>query len=145
MRKSKNWLLISACIATCTTPFVANAQHANGSVPPPPKLEKLDEGEVPAITIRKPGDERSVSQKRAPGGKVTEIKVVSGNSTYYLKPNDPAGSAATGDAESDPLRAAQWQVLEFDSMHSAENSRMTAAEQVPSPPVLPVSSSPVQK
>lgn len=95
-------------------PLLASAQQAPASAPPPPRLEKLEEGEAPAITIRKPGNEAEITEKRAPGGKVTEIKVRSGNSTYYLKPNDPAGSALPGDTESNSIRAAQWPVGEFD-------------------------------
>ena len=79
----------------------------------PPVLEKLEEGEPPAITIRKPDTEKQITEKRQQG-KVTEVKVKSGKSTYYLKPADPAGSAMRGDGQSDEIRAAQWPVLEFD-------------------------------
>jgi hypothetical protein len=79
----------------------------------PPVLEKLEEGEPPAITIRKPDTEKQITEKRQQG-KVTEVKVKSGKSTYYLKPADPAGRALRGDGQSDEIRAAQWPVLEFD-------------------------------
>jgi hypothetical protein len=117
--------------------------------PPPPRLEKLEEGEEPAVTIRKPA-ERKTEEKRAPGGKVTEIKVTSGNSTYYLKPNEPAGSAQPGDQEGMSNRGAQWEILQFDlfGRQSKEASPEAAPDQpapVPAPPALPSSQEPAKK
>lgn len=106
MRSSKAWITAASAFAACVTPLLVGAQQ-------PPVLEKLEEGEPPAITIRKPESEKQITEKRQQG-KVTEVKVKSGNSTYYLKPADPAGSAMRGDGQSDEMRAAQWPVLEFD-------------------------------
>lgn len=111
MRTFKLWPLVAVCVAAFATPLTASAQK-QADAPLPPKLEKLEEGEAPAITIRKPGSEKKITEKRDKG-KVTEVKVQSGKSTYYLKPNDQPGSAQPGDAESSATRAAQWQVLEF--------------------------------
>ena len=107
MRTNKVWHVIAAAIASYAMPIAVSAQQ-------PPKLEKLDEGEAPAVTIRKPDQKSKVQEKRAPGGKVTEIKVTSGRSTYVVKPNDPAGSALPGDTQSNSIRPAQWEVKEFD-------------------------------
>ncbi len=119
MRTSKLWSLVAVCAAVFAAPLTASAQQA--VAPPPPKLEKLEEGEAPAITIRKQGGEKKITEKREKG-KVTEVKVQSGKSTYYLKPNDPAGSALPGDAESNATRAAQWQVLEFGNPKNAKEA-----------------------
>jgi uncharacterized protein involved in outer membrane biogenesis len=70
-------------------------------------------GVPPAFTISPPDSGKNITEKRQQG-KVTEVKVKSGKSTYYLKPVDPAGSAMRGDGQSDEIRAAQWPVLEFD-------------------------------
>lgn len=97
-------------------PFSANAQQAqprNQDAPPPPKLEKLEEGEPPAVTIREQKDKQTITEKRAPGGQVKEIKVTKGKNTYYLKPNVAPGSALPGDGQSPHSRPAQWQVYEF--------------------------------
>lgn len=91
----------------------------------PPVLEKLEEGEPPAITIRKPDTEKQITEKRQQG-KVTEVKVKSGKNTYYLKPADPAGSALRGDGQSKLTRAAQWPVLEFDLGAGKEKAAETA-------------------
>lgn len=101
---------MAICIGAYAAPLLANAQQA--SAPPPPKLEKLEEGEPPAVTIRKPEGEKKITEKRKQG-KIKEVKVQTGKSTYYLKPNEPVGSALPGDAESSSNRGAQFQVLEF--------------------------------
>jgi hypothetical protein len=113
MRTFKLWSTVMVCIAAVAAPLSAAAQQAPQSADAtPPKLEKLEEGEAPAITIRKQEGERKITEKREQG-KVTEVKVQSGKSTYYLKSNEPAGSALPGDTESSSMRAPQWQVLEF--------------------------------
>lgn len=120
---------VAAYLAALAMPLPAAAQQP---AEPPPKLEKLEEGETPAITIRKPDSERKITEKRQQG-KVTEIKVQSGKSTYYLKPNAPAGSALPGDAQSNSIRAPQWQVQEFDL--ARKNGTVAAeAAQTPAPP-----------
>ena len=109
MRTFRVWPILAFYVAT-VTPLLVSAQQAPDSAPP--KLEKLEEGEAPAITIREPDREKKITEKRQQG-KVTEVKVQTGGSTYYVKPNEPAGSALPGDAESSANRAPQWQVHEF--------------------------------
>lgn len=99
-------VLITSGLAACAIPLLVSAQL-------PPTPEKLEEGAPPAIIIRKPDTAKQITEKRQQG-KVTEVKVKSGNSTYYLIPVDPAGSALRGDGQSNEMRAAQWPVLEFD-------------------------------
>ena len=108
MRSLKVWPIAAGLVASCATILPAAAQQ--GNAPPPPRMEKQE----PAVTIRKPGEERKIEEKRAPGGKVKEVKVTKGKNTYYLKPNEPAGSAQPGDQEGAANRAAQWEVMEFD-------------------------------
>ncbi|MGV8898474.1 MAG: DUF2782 domain-containing protein [Burkholderiaceae bacterium] len=114
MRLSKVWITVGCGIAACAMPLLASAQQpAQQPAPPPPVMENLEEGEPPAISITPPGTEKKITEKRQQG-KVTEVEVKTGNSTYYLKPVDPAGSAMRGDGQSDEMRAAQWPVVEFD-------------------------------
>ncbi|NEX64273.1 DUF2782 domain-containing protein [Noviherbaspirillum galbum] len=126
---------------------LAAAQAQRNDAPPPPRLEKLEEGEQPAVTIRKP-PERQIEERRAPGGKVTEVKVTSGKSTYVVKPNEPAGSAQPGDQEGTSNRGAQWEVFQFDLFNHprdakpGEQPEQPAAGQaapVPPPPSTPAS------
>ncbi len=138
MRTLKVWPALAACIAAYAISLPSAAQQQTGNPPPPPKLEKLEEGEEPAVTIRKPEQERQISEKRAPGGRVTEVKVTTGGSTYYLKPNDPAGSAVQGDAQSNQFRAPQWEIKQFDLNRPQEKKEAQAeAASVPAPPPAP--------
>ncbi len=97
---------------------LAQAQQAApaGVAPPPPELQTLDEGEPPAVTIKKPGDGEasgnSITERRD-HGQTKEIKVKSGPSTYYLKPTQ-VGNSVPGDAQSGPPANAQWVIKEFD-------------------------------
>ena len=113
--------------------FAHAQQNASASTPTPPTLEKVEEGEAPAITIRgATPSETQITQKREQG-RVTSVKVHSGKNTYYAKPNTPAGSALPGDAQSDATRGAQWQVKEFDMKRQQDQKRSEAAS-VPVPP-----------
>lgn len=139
MRTFKLRHVMTACIAAYATSLPALAQQAAADAPPP-RLEKLEEGDAPAITIGAPDKPHSrTSETRAPGGRVTEIQVTSGNSTYYLRPNTQAGSAMPGDGESSYLRAPQWQIMTFDRSRSPEEKEAEAARAaaVPPPPALP--------
>ena len=140
MRSMKVWHIFTAFVAFYATPFSANAQQDSGNAPQPPQLEKLEEGEPPAVTIRGPERQSSVVEKRERGGRVTEVQVTSGNSTYYLRPNTQAGSAIPGDGESNTMRAAQWRIGEFDLRRSDDERKAAAARAVdpaPPPPIEP--------
>lgn len=136
MRTTLFYQIILACTAL---PLLASAQTPAEA---PPRLEKLQEGEQPGITISKPEGERKITQKREQG-RVTEVKVRSGKSEYYLKPNNPAGSALRGDAQSSEMRAPQWKIKEFD-LGSKKINKNDVRETEPvlppasAPPTLPV-------
>lgn len=113
----------AAALAAITAAFslaapLAMAQAAPAAVaPPPPELQTLDEGEPPAVTIKKPGDGQGSGNKieeRRDHGQTKEIKVQSGPSTYYLKPKEQLGSSTPGDVQSGPPTGAQWKIKEFD-------------------------------
>ena len=90
------------------------AQQPRADAPPPPRLERLEEGEAPAVTIPGGGQpERAITEKREQG-RVTEVEVRTGRSTYVVKPLNPAGSALPGDTQANTNRAAQFKVKEFD-------------------------------
>ena len=122
---TKLWTIVALCAGAYAMPLFAHAQDA--ATPPPPTLEKLEEGEPPAVTIRKPEGEKKITEKRKQG-KIKEVKVQSGKSTYYLKPNEPIGSALPGDAQSSTNRGAQWEVLEF--------GKPKPVKKTPQPPTL---------
>jgi hypothetical protein len=128
------WPIVTVSIAAWAMPQLAGAQQPANPAPPPPQTQPLEEGEAPAITIRKPGvEEQSITQKKQQG-KVTEVKVKSGGSTYYLKPNEQPGSTLPGDVQSKPTRGSQWQVLEFDMKPQKEPKEPDQAPAAPQPP-----------
>ena len=100
-----------------------------------PPLEKIEEtADAPITVTTKPESEKKITEKREQG-KVTEVKVTTGKSTYYLKPNTPAGSAVPGDAVGSANRGPQWQVLEFDlGKKKKTQSEQDAADEAPPPP-----------
>jgi hypothetical protein len=114
MKLSKICSFAVLSIAAGAPAWAAAQQPANPG-PPPPRLEKLEEVEAPAVTAKKPGEdntEKAITEKREQG-RVTEVKVHSGGSTYYLRPKN-VGTSQPGDAESGPPTGAQWNIKEFD-------------------------------
>lgn len=108
----RSFLTVAA--AVLAVPVMAHAQAPAGdaaNTPPPPQTMKLEEGEAPEVTITPPDTEKKITEKKQQG-KVTEVKVQTGRTTYYAKPNDTPGSMR-GDAQSDSSRPAQFQVGEF--------------------------------
>ena len=132
-----------ACLATrlAALPAIAlllmSGAYAQGSAvaPEPPRLEKLEEGEAPAVTIpAKPSEQQIVEQRDH--GQVKQVRVTSGGSTYYVKPNQPKGSALPGDLQSTANQPAQWQVLEFYTRRKDEQDQPGSAAN-PAVPAAP--------
>lgn len=103
-------IFVASFVATC---FVISASTSvvaqEKTAPPPPKLEKLEEGPDSDVKLIKPESNRLKTVERKENGKVTEVQVRTGKSTYTVKPNN----APRGTPEGDANRAAQWKVMEF--------------------------------
>lgn len=98
-------------------------------------MEKLEEGEPPAVTIRPAPNKPAITEKRAIGGKRTEAKVTSGKSTYIVKQNDPPGSVQPGDALGSQSRPAQWQIMTFDgNQKQKQQQQPVTTDAAPAPP-----------
>ncbi len=103
----------------------------------PPKLEQIDEGSDTPITVTAKPTGRSITEKREQG-RVTEVKVQSGKSSYTLKPNTPAGNALPGDMTGSANRGPQWQVMEFDlGKKKTKAHDDDATDTTPEPPPAP--------
>lgn len=113
MHITKIGTIVSLSAAALIAPLLVAAQQSQPPSDAPPKLEILKEGEPPSIKIGKPERENKVTETRG-DGQVEEIKVQTGISTYYLKPNEQVGNALPGDTQSTTNRGAQWKVMEFD-------------------------------
>lgn len=79
----------------------------------PPKMEKIEEIPDSGITISKPEPAKSKMVEKRVNGKVTEVQVKSGKSSYTVKANPEVGNAPKGTVQGDANRAAQWTILEF--------------------------------
>lgn len=106
----------------------------------PPKLEVIEQGADAPITVTpaKTGGAKITEKKE--NGRVTEVKVKSGKSSYTMRPNTPAGNAQPGDGQSSAIRAPQWTVMEFDLGGKKKNTDKEAvpdAAAVPPPPPMP--------
>ncbi len=126
------WLAASAL----TVPVSAQQARApSAEAPPPPKLERLEEGEQPAVTIRPPGGKATITEQRAPGGKRTDVKVTTGKSTYRVQPSDQPGNAQVGDGQSIVAKPAKWEVMTFDLNRGKQIAQEPTEQQaVPPPP-----------
>ena len=112
---------------------MAGAQTSTAVTTMPLQLDKIEDTSDPSITVTTtPGKEQKITQKREQGV-VTEVKVNSGGSTYYVKPNTPPGASLPGDTFGSANRGAQWQVLEFD-LFKKKNSQQETIDNTPAPP-----------
>jgi hypothetical protein len=113
MNTSKFWQVVGLSAVLLTPMLVTAQQTANKPDATPPKLDKLEESEPPSIKIGKPVEPDKITESRDASG-ATEVKVHTGGSTYYVKPDQNVGESLPGDAQSVHNHGAQWKVLEFD-------------------------------
>lgn len=105
------FLLSSLCIP-------ASAQNSDKPAPPPPKMDKLEEGIDPNLKgssnpVIKQEPDRKITERKV-NGKVVEATVKSGKSTYTLNPKtDAHDHTQHGDVQSGPAKGAQWKIMEF--------------------------------
>lgn len=129
-------LLLTALplILAASIPALAQQPLQRANVPPPPELERLYEGDAPAVTIPGGGPaEKSITEKREQG-RVTEVEVKTGRSTYVVKPLSPAGSALPGDSQANTNRAAQFKIKEFDLGKPQDLKPQTQPQSLPAAP-----------
>ncbi len=117
---------------------LAQAQQTPSSAPP--KLERVEEGSDTPITVTpQQRREKKIVEKRE-GGRVTEVQVTTGKSSYTMKANPPGAVAQPGDTASGTLRPPQWKVLEFDLLSrkkQKERDEAAAAEAAAAAPPPP--------
>ena len=121
---------------------LVQAQQAPSSAPP--KLERIEPGSDTPITVtpqQRSGANRSgtdINEKRE-GGRVTEVQVTTGGSSYTMQGAAPGSVAQTGDATGSTLRPPQWKVMEFDlfkkKQKDAEEADAGTATAPPPPPL----------
>jgi hypothetical protein len=123
MRTSTFWQVLALSLLAHTASVSAQTPSSSTAttsipglapVPAPPQMERLEEMTEAPITVTPQGNSDTKIEERREQGRVTEVKVTSGGSTYYMKPNTPAGTAAPGDVTGSANRGPQWKVFEFD-------------------------------
>jgi hypothetical protein len=117
MRTSGFWSLVTLSAAILAAP-IASAQSnvpPAPSAPPPPQTMTLDEGQAPAVTINPPDTQKKITEKKSQG-RVTEVKVQTGRTTYYAHPIDAPG-AMSGDAQSPISQPVQFEIGRFGPPH----------------------------
>lgn len=131
--KFQSVMALSALTLALTAPAaVVQAQQSAPSAAPP-QLEILDDVNDTPITINSKPAQRNEVQEHKQQGKVTEVKVTSGPSTYYLKPNpNPQG----GDIPGRNLSGPQWRVMEFGGKKKTNPEDLPDAAPVPAPPTV---------
>jgi hypothetical protein len=118
---------LTLSIALLAGAGVVHAQTAPATQPAPagqpPATERIEPGSDEPATKIEPRRGTQIREKRN-NGQVTEVEVQAGRSHYVLHPNQPAGNAQPGDAQSGARGGPQWQVMEFD----LNGKRKAAAE-----------------
>lgn len=119
MRISGFWSLVTLSAAILAAPAVHAQSQPNtppgADAPPPPQTMKLEEGEAPAVTINPPSTEKKITEKKSQG-RVTEVKVQTGRTTYYAHPLNAPG-AMSGDAQSPTSQPVQFEIGRFGPPH----------------------------
>jgi hypothetical protein len=109
---------------------LAQAQQTPSSAPP--KMERVEEGNAAPATPP-PRNGTKIVEKRE-GGRITEVQVTSGKSSYTMKAVPPDAVGQTGDAATSTLRPPQWKVLEFDIGRKKPGEAAAEAAAAPPPP-----------
>lgn len=102
----------AAGIAALSTFLAAAAQEPARDAPE--QIERLEDDGHGTITVRPQQEGATVLEKRAYGGRLQEIRVTSGNSTYFIRPQGPLTSFAPPEPTGSANRAVQWEILQFE-------------------------------
>jgi hypothetical protein len=146
LRTSPLWKIMSLCLIAHAGTVFAQTKPADAPTKPgeaPPKLEIIETPTAPRpsvnVTPKSAKGGTKITEKKD-GGRVTEVKVQAGPSTYTMKPNTPAGNAQVGDAQGGTtIRPPQWTVLEFGKgkKKPAEEAAAQTADAPPPKTVAP--------
>jgi hypothetical protein len=97
----------------------------------PPKLERIEEGsDVPVTITPQQRGSQKITEKRE-GGRVTEVQVTSGKSSYTMKAPQPGSVNDQADLTGSKLRPPQWKILEFDLSGKKKDQEAAATAEAP--------------
>ena len=135
-------ILLLGMLAYASLASAQQAQQSQQSQQPPssapPKLERIEEGTDTPITVTPQQRSGARINEKREGGRVTEVQVTTGKSSYTMKGAAPGAVAQPGDATGSTLRPPQWKVLEFDlSKKKQKEGEDAGAATVNAPPPPP--------
>ena len=131
-------ILLLSMLACASLAQAQQSQQPSSSAPP--KLERIEEGTDTPITVTPQQRSGAKINEKREGGRVTEVQVTTGNSSYTMKGAVPGSATQTGDATGSTLRPPQWKVLEFDLFKKKQKEGEdadAATATAPPPPPLP--------
>jgi hypothetical protein len=131
-------ILMLGMLAHASFALAQQAQQPPSSAPP--KLERIEEGSDTPITVTPQQRGGAKVNEKREGGRVTEVQVTSGKSSYTMKGTAPGSVVQTGDSTGSTLRPPQWKVMEFDLFKKKQTDREdadAATANAPPPPPPP--------
>jgi hypothetical protein len=134
-------ILLLGMLAHASLALAQQAQQTPSSAPP--KLERIEEGTDTPITVTPQQRSGAKINEKREGGRVTEVQVTSGKSSYTMKGAAPGSVVQTGDATGSTLRPPQWKVMEFDLFNHKQKQQKegegadAATANAPPPPPPP--------
>jgi hypothetical protein len=137
-RTSTFWqVLVLSLMASAASVHAQTTTPLPSPAPAPPQMEQLEERtEAPPVGFTPRADSQPTITEKREQGRVTEVKVTSSGSTYYLRPNTPAGSSLPGDMTGSANRGPQWTLFEFDiGSTKKQPNEPEATNTAPTPPV----------
>ena len=105
-------ILLLGMLACAGLVQAQQAQQAPSSAPP--KLDRIEKDSATPITVTPQQRSGSGINEKRDGGRITEVEVSTGGSSYTMKAAAPGTVTQTGDASGSTLRPPQWKVMEFD-------------------------------
>lgn len=90
-----------------------NAAAKRNVAKPPAAASTPAPASAPGLSLGKPDANKNEVRERREGGKVTEVEVSSGGSTYKLQANPNVGNAPEGTVQGSSNRPALWSIFQF--------------------------------
>lgn len=112
---------------------------ASAKASAPVNLEKLEDTPEPELKIAPAKSNETKIRQRGVNGKVEEVEVTSGKSTYRLKADPELGGAQRGTLQGSNNRPARWTVFEFNNKKSTKDveAKTKLPPALPPPTVAP--------
>ena len=134
-RTARNFICNTALLlGTLALASLALAQQKPSAAPPPPQLERIDQGSDTPVTITPQKSNKNKISQTKDGGRVKEVQVSAGGSNYTMKGVQPGSAADMNSQNGSSLHPPQWKVLEFGKRKKTDPEAAGADTTVNAPP-----------